>query len=107
MADIERLPEILQAVSQERREELQRNLARVWQRYSYSSWRPYAKRIRQLQQERANASRTDGAFSNSSNSSNSSKPLSLPDAAVQIDLEADDAFHTTMSWLYTRIDAAR
>lgn len=31
-ADAERLPQILQAIPEERRQEMRRNLARVWQR---------------------------------------------------------------------------
>ncbi|KAI3425325.1 hypothetical protein D9Q98_009089 [Chlorella vulgaris] len=46
-ADLEKLPEILQAVPQARREEMQRALTRVWQRFTYSSYRPYAKRFRE------------------------------------------------------------
>lgn len=31
-SDVERLPELLQAVAEERRHEMQRSLARIWQR---------------------------------------------------------------------------
>lgn len=93
-SEVERLPEILLAVTPQRREELQRNLARVWHRFSYSSYRPYLARIRELQEQY----RPEGAANGT---------LSLPEAVPDLDPERDDAFHTIMAWLHSRIPATR
>ncbi|KAL4427668.1 hypothetical protein ABPG75_001757 [Micractinium tetrahymenae] len=93
-ADAEKLPEILLAIPEERRLEMQRNLAKVWSRFTYSSYRPYAQRIRQLQQE--NGAGAAGA-----------PQLSLPPTVPDLDPDADDAFGTVMAWLYGRLEATR
>ena len=112
-ADAERLPAILQAVTQERREEMQRALGCVWQKYTYSSYLPYARRFREIQQQNAAGGAgaelvSDGG--NSSSSSGGSKaaaPLSFPDTVHGLDPTADDAFGTLMAWLLHRIPATR
>ena len=98
MADIDKLPEILTGVSEKRRQEMRRNMALVWQRFSYSSWRPYAKRIRELQTEHA-AARGGGKQQQAA--------LSLLETVPDLDPARDDAFHTVMAWLHSRIDATR
>ena len=111
-ADLERLPQILLAVPEERRHEMRRHLARVWQKFAYSSYRPYAKRFREVQKEnlrlRAEAA-ADGAGGGGAGSSSigSSEPVSLPDTVEDLDPAADDAFGTIMAWLHSRIEATR
>ena len=99
-ADAEKLPDILQAVTQERREEMQRALARVWQRFTYSSYLPYARQFRDLQQQHAAQRPAHGGGADA-------KPMSLPEAAVDVDPAADDAFGTIMAWLHSRIEATQ
>ena len=140
-ADVEKLPQILLAVSEERREEMRRSMARVWQRcvcmhacgpaaapgqasarcwsfarpprrlscnpgcsfpcrFTYSSYRPYAKRIRELQQRNAAEGREAA-------NSSQPQPLSWPATVPDLDTAADDAFGTIMGWLYHRIKATR
>lgn len=68
-------------------------------RYTYSSYRPYAKRFRDIQEEH-NRQRAEGG----------GKPdpgLSLPAMVPDIDPEADDAFNTIMAWLHSRIPHTR
>ena len=91
-ADAEKLPDILQAVPQAQREEMQRALGRVWQKYTYSSYLPYARRFREIQQENA-AVGAAGA--------------GAPDTVQGLDPTADDAFRTLMAWLLHRIPATR
>ena len=73
-------------------------------RFTYSSYRPYAKRIRELQIENpmlapAPADGTDLA---------QQRPLSQPATVPDLDPESgDDAFGTVMAWLYSRIPATR
>ncbi|KAL4452532.1 hypothetical protein ABPG75_008194 [Micractinium tetrahymenae] len=99
-ADAEKLPEILQAIPEERRQEMRRNIAEVWHRFTYSSYRPYAKRIRELQQE--NAAEREAAGLRPED-----PPLSLPATVADLDPSADDAFGTVMAWLYHRIPHTR
>ena len=97
-SDVERLPEILLSISPQRREEMQHNLAKVWQRFGYNSYRPFAKRIRELQRENAAELAASGS---------GSRPLSLPPTVPDLDPSADDAFTTIMAWLYHRIPYTR
>ena len=111
-ADAEKLPEILQAVPRARREEMQRALGRVWQKYTYSSYLPYARRFREIQQEnaavRAAGAGTELASAGGNSSSGTATPtLSLPDTVQGLDPTADDAFRTLMAWLLHRIPATR
>ncbi|KAL4452535.1 hypothetical protein ABPG75_008197 [Micractinium tetrahymenae] len=98
--DVEKLPEILQAISEERRQEMRAAMARVWNRFTYSSYRPYAKRIRELQQQ--NAAEREAAGLRPED-----PPLSLPATVADLDPSADDAFGTVMAWLYHRIPRTR
>ncbi|PSC72923.1 exostosin-like glycosyltransferase [Micractinium conductrix] len=92
-SDLEQLPAILSGVPEERREEMRARLARVWHRYSYSSYPPYAKQLRELQEGHAAA--------------RDAPPLSQPATVPGLDPRQDDAFETVMAWLYSRIDATR
>lgn len=107
-ADVERLPEILLEISQERRQEMQRALGRVWHKLTYSSYRPYAKRFRQIQADhKQEAAAAGGGADGGGLGGETALALSLPEAVVGLDPEADDAFATLMGWLYSRIDATR
>ncbi|KAL4425253.1 hypothetical protein ABPG75_009269 [Micractinium tetrahymenae] len=112
--DAERLPEILQAKPEERRREMQRSLARVWHRFAYSSYRAYSKRFREIQASHRAWSTplADGPVVHSPKpgsplSAHSRLAPSLPETVPDLDPEADDAFATTMAWLYSRIEATR
>lgn len=69
-------------------------------RFTYSSYRPYAKRIRELQ--RGNAAEREAAGVRLED-----PPLSLPATVPNLDPSADDAFGTVMAWLYHRIPHTR
>lgn len=64
-------------------------------RYSYSSYRLYSRRIREVQAEHAGL--RGGA---------DPPQLSLPPTAA-LDPEVDDAFDTIMAWLHSRIPGTR
>ena len=98
-SDVERLPEILLAVTDEQRATMQRQLGAVWHRFSYSSWRPYARRIREIQAEHAKARRAQ--------EDDAAPTASLPETVPDLDPFVDDAFHTIMAWLHSRIDATQ
>lgn len=68
--------------------------------FTYSSYRPYAKRIRELQQ--ANAAEREAAGVRLED-----PPHSLPATVPDLDPYADDAFGTVMAWLYSRIPYTR
>ncbi|KAL4457917.1 hypothetical protein ABPG75_012782 [Micractinium tetrahymenae] len=99
-ADLGRLPEILQAVPEERRQAMRRSLATVWQRYAYSSWRPYARAFKHIQWEHADLRAGELG-------SEGPAPASLPATVPGLDPAADDAFATIMAWLYGRIPATQ
>lgn len=67
-------------------------------RYSYGSYRPYAKEFRELQARHS---------SSSSAAEEQAAPASLPAPVRDLDPAVDDAFATVMGWLYSRIDATR
>jgi hypothetical protein len=69
-------------------------------RFTYSSYRPYAKRFREVQAKNVEQRQAapDGG---------ESPPASLPAPVLDVDPEADDAFGTLMAWLHSRIDATR
>ena len=156
-ADTEKLPEILLAVPEERRQEMRRNMARVWQRcgwglsgvglwqgwagaadaggtgatwwqlsagprfstpspllccrFTYSSYRPYAKRFREIQQRNsagASGKAAEGqATERQAAEGQAGEGLSLPGMVPDLDPRADDAFGTIMAWLHSRIEATR
>ena len=117
-ADVERLPELLLAVPEERRQEMRRHLALVWQKFAYSSYRPYVKRFREVQKENLRLQREaaaelaaadggGGSGGGSGGSSGSEPDASLPATVEDLDPAADDAFGTIMAWLYSRIEATR
>lgn len=87
-------PQVLLAVPEEQRQQMQRALARVWHRFAYGSYRPYARRWRELQQQHAAARRAAAA---------AAPPASLPAAVPDAAPEVDDAFLTIMQWLHARI----
>jgi hypothetical protein len=66
----------------------------------YSSYRPYAKRIREPQQ-------TNAAEGREAANGSPPQPLSLPATVPDLDPAADDAFGTIMGWPYHRINATR
>lgn len=72
----------------------------LFPRFTYSSYRPYAKRVRELQQR--NAVEREAAGVRLEN-----PPLSLPATVPDLDPSADDAFGTVMAWLYHRIPHTR
>ena len=71
-------------------------LALLCCRFTYSSYRPYAKRFREIQQG-----------NNAGGSSKAAEGLSLLGTVPDLDPEADDAFGTIMAWLHSRIEATR
>eukprot|EP00887_Chlorella_sp_A99_P003579 scaffold7.g3579.t1 len=108
-ADAEKLPEasgcrggcrgvarILLAVPKARVEAMQRRIAQVWSRVAWTSYRPYAKRVRVLQRENAERRR---AAAGRGEPEGASLPMPVPD----LDPERDDAFGTLMQWLYWRL----
>lgn len=103
-ADAEKLPEILLAIPHEQRQEMRAAMARVWQRFTYSSYRPYARRFREIQQQHAVAAKAAAA---GQAAGQAAEPLSLPDTVPDLDPEADDAFGTVMAWLHSRIPHTR
>ena len=109
-ADLERLPEILLAVPEERRQEMRRHLAQVWQKFAYSSYRPYVKRFREVQRGnlrlRGEAAPAPAAAAGGGGSIGSA-PVSLPATVEDLDPAADDAFGTILAWLHSRIAATR
>ena len=77
-------------------------------RLTYSSYRPYAKRFRQIQADhKQEAAAAGGGADGGGLGGETALALSLPEAVVGLDPEADDAFATLMGWLYSRIDATR
>ncbi|PSC76549.1 exostosin-like glycosyltransferase [Micractinium conductrix] len=110
-ADADKLPEILLAVSGERREEMQRALARVWNRYAYSGYRAYKPRFLELQAQHAAARGDNGTAAQNlvlgQPSTASRLAPSLPEAVPDLNPGADDAFTTAMAWLYSRIPDTR
>lgn len=108
-ADAEKLPDILLAIPHEKRQEMRAALARVWQRFTYSSYRPYAKRFRELQQQHAEAATAAqaGAAAGAAAEQQQQQPLSLPATVPDLDPAADDAFSTIMAWLHSRIPHTR
>ena len=116
-ADAERLPEILLAIPQEKRQEMRAALARVWQRFTYSSYRPYAKRFRELQQqhaavagaakERQQQQQQQQEQQEQQERRRQPEQLSLPATVPDLDPTADDAFGTIMAWLHSRIPHTR
>ncbi|KAL4426069.1 hypothetical protein ABPG77_007865 [Micractinium sp. CCAP 211/92] len=96
-ADAEKLPEILQAIPEKRRLEMRHNLARVWQRFTWSSYRPYARAFREIQAQHREAAQAEGPAT----------ALSLPATQQDLDPLANDAFGTVMAWLHARIPHTR
>ncbi|KAL4443960.1 hypothetical protein ABPG75_011697 [Micractinium tetrahymenae] len=122
-AEAERLPEVLRAVPEARRRQMQLNLARVWQRFAYTSYRPYAAQLREIQarhEAARNASGNGGsggsggssdaggsASNNEMLGSMTAEPPSLPATVAALDPAVGDAFGTVMAWLHSRIPATR
>ena len=104
-ADAERLPDILLAIPHQKRQEMRAAMARVWQRFTYSSYRPYAKRFRELQQQ--HAAKAGAAVAKEEEEEQQQQQLSLPATVPDLDPTADDAFGTIMAWLHSRIPHTR
>ena len=96
-ADAEKLPQILQAIPQQRVEALQRRIGQVWQRYAWSSYHTYAPTIRRYKE-------SNWAEGERRIAEGGKDGLSLPARVPpSVDLARDDAFHTLMQWLYARL----
>ncbi|KAI3427182.1 hypothetical protein D9Q98_007119 [Chlorella vulgaris] len=104
-ANLEKLPEVLLAVPEERRQDMRRALAYVWQKFTYSSYAPYAKVVRDIQQR--NAQEAAQWHAAQGLNASTAPPASLPAPVTDLDPEADDAFTTIMAWLHSRIPATR
>ena len=97
-ADMERIPEILLAVSAERIREMQTNLGAVWRRYAYSGYYSYTSLAKQLmQQYSSGAGAAEGA----------GEPKSLPAPERDYDPAEGDAMETIYAWLHSRIPHTR
>jgi hypothetical protein len=68
--------------------------------FTYSSYRPYAKRFREVQAEHV-------AQRQAAPDGGGPPPASLPAPVLDLEPEADDAFGTLMAWLHSRIAATR
>lgn len=66
-------------------------------RYAYTSYRPYARRLREIQ----------AAHQHERDANGTAPPASLPPTVPALEPDADDAFSVIMAWLYTRIPATR
>lgn len=66
-------------------------------RYAYTSYRPYARRLREIQAEHQRVRDANGT----------APPASLPHTVPALEPGGDDAFGVIMAWLYTRIPATR
>ncbi|KAI3432296.1 hypothetical protein D9Q98_003856 [Chlorella vulgaris] len=89
--DMQKIPEILAAVSEEQVARMQANLALVWRRHIWTGYRPYGQQVRQLLEERRNKT-------------NAAPLLSQPPPATDYNPGEDDALSTLMQWLYSRLD---
>ena len=117
----ERLPEILAAIPHEKRQQMRAALARVLQRFTYSSYRPYAKRFQELQEHHATAAAAAVAVAvavagteqqqqqqqQHGQQGQRQQQLSLPATVADLDPAADDAFGTIIAWLHNRIPDTR
>ncbi|GLC34055.1 hypothetical protein PLESTB_000832400 [Pleodorina starrii] len=92
------LPELLTAVPPERLAKMQRNLARVWHRFTYASG-PYL----EAAVERA----FEGNAKTLGNVSLGPVPPDSPFQRATSFPTRDDAFHTILQWLYHRIPDTR
>jgi hypothetical protein len=101
-ADAEKLPQLLAAIPQERRQRMRRALAHVWHRFAYSSYGPYARRVKELQTRHVAAAAGDDGGGGGAVAA-----ASLPEPVPDLDPERDDAFLTIMAWLHSRIPATR
>ena len=82
---------------------MQRSLANVWQRFTYSSYRPFARLFRE--EQASNLAKAGTAATAAA--AGDAEPPSLPATVPDLDPTADDAFNTIMQWLHGRIDATR
>ena len=98
-ADMERIPEILLAVSAERIREMQTNLGAVWRRYAYGGYRPYSAAAKQLMQQYSSGA---GAAAEGAG-----EPKSLPAPEREYDPTEGDAMETIYAWLHSRIPHTR
>ncbi|EFN56537.1 hypothetical protein CHLNCDRAFT_51514 [Chlorella variabilis] len=106
-ADAERLPEVLAAVPEERRREMRRALSAAWQKFGYTSYGPYARKVRELQRANAEEAAAARRERQAEGGDGDAAPASLPAAVPDLDPAADDAFGTIMAWLHSRIEATR
>ena len=98
-ADMERIPEILLAVSSERIREMQTNLGAVWRRFAYSGYLPYSAAAKQLMQQYSSGA---GAAAEGAG-----EPKSLPAPERDYDPAEGDAMETIYAWLHSRIPHTR
>lgn len=73
-------------------------------RFAFTSYRPYATQLREIQSRHAAA--RDASGSGSGGAAMDGPPL-LPATVPGLDPAGDDAFHTVMAWLHSRIPSTR
>ena len=109
------------AVSEERLAGMQRALARVWRRFAWSSYRPYAAAVSEALEQNAarrrevrgegeggaGAEQQQGTQGGQQQQRQGQRQLSLPPAEEAYDPSEDDAFSTLMQWLYWKIQDTR
>ncbi|PSC68519.1 exostosin-like glycosyltransferase [Micractinium conductrix] len=89
--DMERVPEILEAINEEDRARMRANVAKVWRRHLWTGYRHYGDLARTMLQQRQN-------------STAAAEVLSQPAPLLGWDPGEDDAFSTLMQVLYARVD---
>ncbi|PSC76758.1 exostosin-like glycosyltransferase [Micractinium conductrix] len=102
-ADMEKVPEVLQAVSPERVLELQQGLAKVWRRFTYTGLKGYHTAHAGFRVRHRDARAAAG---------NSSQEAGVPRTPVSplvedYDATQQDGLETLYSWLYSRIPHTR
>lgn len=89
--DLDKVPQILQAVPPDQVESMQRAVRQVWNRFAYTGYKPYLNIARSLIQQRLKSERSEsGKGGNAA-------------LAAQRDFAADDAFATILQVLHSRM----
>ena len=96
-SQVPRLPYVVNAISAERQQEMQRRVAMVWHRFLYSSNPLFPKAL-----QSAIANYKAWHPGDRLTSADASIPAAVHDA-----LGKDDAFSSVLQWLYHRINATR
>lgn len=92
-ADMEKLPEKLQAIDKIEIEKMQKNLSKVWRRYFYSGLKMFTPIVQGYLDERRESTKN-------------APILSQPPPLTDYNPAEEDAFATIIEWLYSRIDDA-